>query len=341
MINSVKLNNFGPFRDLEWDSVGGINLITGANGSGKTYLLKAMYSAMRSLEEYYIRSGMYGVHEIDTIVPERLDSTFGRHKIGDLVSNNEFGLLSYSMRFDGHKFYYEFGRNATHRTSNLHNVVAPRKSKSVFLPPEEIMTLGAQIRSSPDPNKTLDIMSSFGFDDTCLDIIKALFSLSIFEKESSAFGAQRKALQSIIGGRASYNNLGHWDFFRSDIVTHGDMVSDGPKKIAAIDVLLGNNFIDEGSIIFIDEVESGLHPRLVIEVLDVILDLAKLGIQFFITSNSCIVLKKLAILAKKNNYPVYMLDLSSGPINLQDLAPNCDIVQVGVDLRNEEDLYCL
>ena len=52
MINSVHTNNFGPLTDLQWNKLGNINLILGPNSCGKTFLLKALYSAIRTLEDY-------------------------------------------------------------------------------------------------------------------------------------------------------------------------------------------------------------------------------------------------------------------------------------------------
>ena len=50
--------------------------------------------------------------------------------------------------------------------------------------------------------------------------------------------------------------------------------------------LIGNHFLTKDSIVFIDEPESGLHPGLLIELLDIIGLLASYGMQFFIASHS-------------------------------------------------------
>ena len=52
MLNNIRIENFGPLTDMSWSNVGKINLVIGANDSGKTFLLKALYSAVRTLEEY-------------------------------------------------------------------------------------------------------------------------------------------------------------------------------------------------------------------------------------------------------------------------------------------------
>ena len=52
MIDRVELKNFGPIKQLDWQNLGKINLIIGNNGCGKSFLLKALYSAVRTLEDY-------------------------------------------------------------------------------------------------------------------------------------------------------------------------------------------------------------------------------------------------------------------------------------------------
>ena len=52
MLNSVELKNFGPIEQLDWQNLGHINLVIGNNGCGKSFLLKALYSAVRTLEDY-------------------------------------------------------------------------------------------------------------------------------------------------------------------------------------------------------------------------------------------------------------------------------------------------
>ena len=52
MITKLELKNFGPIDEVSWKKLGPINLVIGGNGNGKTFLLKSLYSAMRTLEEY-------------------------------------------------------------------------------------------------------------------------------------------------------------------------------------------------------------------------------------------------------------------------------------------------
>ena len=83
MINQIKLDNFGPLSSINWSVLGKINLIIGGNGSGKTFLLKSIYSSLRTLEDYKRGNEQRSASEI---LADKLYWTFQAEKIGDLVT---------------------------------------------------------------------------------------------------------------------------------------------------------------------------------------------------------------------------------------------------------------
>ncbi len=76
-ITQARLKNFGILGEFS-----NINLIIGENGTGKTFLLKALYSAVRSVEEY--RRGD-DIKTISEVLSEKLRWTFQVEKLGDMV----------------------------------------------------------------------------------------------------------------------------------------------------------------------------------------------------------------------------------------------------------------
>ena len=52
MIKSFSIRNFGCIKNLQLDSLAKINLLVGPNSSGKSTLLKALYTGIRSAEMY-------------------------------------------------------------------------------------------------------------------------------------------------------------------------------------------------------------------------------------------------------------------------------------------------
>ena len=110
MINKVVIKNFGTLRDIKWENLGKINLVIGENGAGKSFLLKALYSAMRTIEEYKRGDDRRSESEI---LWEKLYWTFQTEKIGDLVLKTTTDPLSVEMTFKNKEFYYKFGKDTT------------------------------------------------------------------------------------------------------------------------------------------------------------------------------------------------------------------------------------
>ena len=176
MLNRVELKNFGPIAQLDWSSLGKINLVIGGNGSGKTFLLKALYSATRTLEEFKRGNEQRSAAEI---LANKLRWTFQSEKIGDLVTKGIDERLNCRITFDKRVFKYEFGEKTIKQISILTNNVLPRESNSIFLPSKEVLSLHHIILKSREQDKV------FGFDDTYLDLARALRQSTIKGKNLS------------------------------------------------------------------------------------------------------------------------------------------------------------
>ena len=165
MINGVELKNFGPIDSLNWPRLGKINLIIGGNSTGKTCLLKSIYTAIRTLEDYKRGNEPRSTSEI---LVSKLYWTFQpENKIGDLVSKNAEHPLSFKFLVDNREFSYAFGKDTTKVIGGLENNVFPRESNSIFLPAKEVLSLHHIILKSRDQDNV------FGFDDTYFELAKA------------------------------------------------------------------------------------------------------------------------------------------------------------------------
>ena len=75
--------------------------------------------------------------------------------------------------------------------------------------------------------------------------------------------------------------------------------------------MLSNRYLDNHAVIFIDELESALHPKAISDYLDMIFELSQAGIQFFIATHSYFVVKKLYLLAKMHSLSIPVLSLTA------------------------------
>ena len=138
MITKAAFTNYGPIKEIKLGKLSKINLIIGANGSGKTFLLKALYSATRTLEEYKRGKEQRSASDI---LKDKLYWTFQAAKIGDLVTKGAAGKLTANINFDGNEFQFTFGKETARQINFLENHVKPLASNSIFLPAKEVISL--------------------------------------------------------------------------------------------------------------------------------------------------------------------------------------------------------
>lgn len=332
MIRKLTATNFGPLSDVQWTNLGSINLVIGDNGTGKTFLLKAMYAALRTLEEY--RRGDENRSDAE-ILAEKLHWTFQAEKIGDLVAKGAQGPLHFSLSLENESFEFSFGKDTTRQISTIENRVAPRKMNSIFLPAKEILSLHHIILKSRERDK------SFGFDDTCLDLSRALRIMPRAKKNHSKFLPARKRLEKMIDGKVEFDEAsGRWQFRKGKQKFPIGTTAEGVKKIAVLDTLLANAYLDSGSIVFMDEPEAALHPIAISELLDMLTQMAlENGIQFFLASHSYFVVKKLYLISQENKISVPVLSMTAGTgrcADLKDGLPDNAIIDESIRLYEKE-----
>lgn len=105
--------------------------------------------------------------------------------------------------------------------------------------------------------------------------------------------------------------------------------------------MLSNRYLDNHAVIFIDELESALHPKAISDYLDMIFELSQAGIQFFIATHSHFVVKKLYLLAKMHSLSIPVLSLTADGKkpsydDMEDGMPDNSIIDESVRLYQQE-----
>ena len=382
MINRAELKNFGPIEQLDWQNLGKINLIIGENGCGKSFVLKALYSAVRSLEEYKRGDNP---ESIEDILRVKLHWTFQAEKVGDLVHKKDKNPLSFDFILDEKSFHYSFGKDTT-KIIHVKNETSPREDNSIYLPAKEVLSLFRIILDSREHNK------KFGFDDTYVDLANALLKssyvkdrlefriksrlkkilgreyelsdpavlkkimdaflqseLSKLDKELARenssesikiFQQCQQQLDQMLGGKIEYDyEDDRWHFRKGNQKFSVGVMAEGIKKISILDTLLENGYLNEKSVVFIDEPESNLHPRAIAQLLDIIASLAQHGIQFFLASHSYFVVKKLFLIAQEQQMSIPVLSYQNGywiQSDLKDDLPDNPIIDESIRLYEQQ-----
>lgn len=333
-ITKVQLKNFGIIGQFSNSRFSNINLIIGENGTGKTCLLKALYSAVRSVEEYKRGDDIKTISEV---LSEKLRWTFQVERLGDMVSKSAEDVLGLDVWFGDERINYQFSQSAS---SKVGMATAPENGKagnSIFIPAKEVLSLFSVILKSREVDRV------FGFDDTYYDLAKALRISPSRGRNYSVFANSRRIVSDVIDGKVDYDEgSGKWFYKnrKNQKFTIG-ATSEGVKKIAIMDRLLANGYLDHNSIIFIDEIESALHPKAVCQFLDMVDAIANdMGLQVFITSHSYFVIKKLSLIALKKEGMVSCISLNKGQAaqvcDLHDGMPENSIIDTSICLYEQE-----
>ncbi len=331
MITRISLENFGPFPALQWNP-GTINLILAENGRGKTFLLKALYTAVKSLETYGRGDQTKSFSEV---LADKLFWTYQtKNGIGELVSKGGSKRLQFESEIDEKFLTYSFTASASREPGSVTGNYQPRTDMSVFLPAKEVLSLTEVIAHSRR------VQQVFGFDDSYLDLITYLETEPERGRNYDVFSQIRKRLDTMLDGRVVREGT-DWYYKQGNSKIGIHQTAEGVKKIAILHRLLGNKTLTPGSVIFVDEPEAALHPTFVVEFVEMLFDLARMGMQVFMASHSYFVLKKFFLLANARDAPKASAlsvekDMPGVVFDLSNGLPDSSIVRASIRLYEEE-----
>ena len=330
MIGSIHLRHLGPIRSVAWEPAPGFNVVIGVNDAGKTLLLKSLYAAVRSQEEF---GRGQDARTFRQVVDDKLTWTFQAPRLGDLVTKGADGPCEQKLTLDGLQTRFRFTARAEKGVGAADTQSGHRDANSVFIPAKEVMSMLGAIKEARAAQK-------FGFDDPTFDLVRAL------EREPSQgappFGSARQDLEELVGGRLLERNGKGWVFKAGRHEHPVAITAEGIKKIAIIDRLIVNRTLSKDSILFLDEPEAFLHPQAVVQVLDILSRLVESGVQIFMATHSYFVLKKLLIIAHQRDASIPVLSLAAGGMDepwladLREGMPDSPIVETSLALYEQE-----
>lgn len=153
----------------------------------------------------------------------------------------------------------------------------------IYIPPKDMLTHSRGFMSLYDNRK-------IAFDKTYFDIVsKAL--LPDVRVVPAAAEAILPILERILEGRVVVEN----DIFYIE-KTNGSRIefsfeAEGLKKIGLLWQLLMNESITEDTVLLWDEPEANLNPKLIPEIVDILFELSRRGVQVFAATHDYILAK--------------------------------------------------
>lgn len=290
MLKSLTLGHFTVFEQATFEFGQHLNVIIGENGTGKSHLLKVLYSVLAARAAPKAPQGPVA---FTARMNEKLLAVFRAEKLANLARRDgppsQTRLTVTSVDTPAIDLCLEIGESAAsvRLLSEWHEPAPGEKSLPVFLPPKELLSTFAGFSSL---YSTTEIPFEETWNDTCLLLGKPL--------PKTAQSKLVKALERLLGGSVLLENE---RFYLQTTHEKFEMhlVAEGLRKLAMIARLRANRSLRKGVVLFWDEPESNLNPRLIKEVARVILRLGKMGVQVFITTHSLFLLREIEMLLPK------------------------------------------
>lgn len=282
MIEKLILNKFTAFESLESEFSPGINVFIGDNDTGKTHILKIIYSAcdvtrsrkpfMEKLNKNFLPS-----HELFLrLVKRSVGKAAGSVEVSRrLPETNELIKLKISLSTDEN---FSGGVGAFDDKQWLENPLP-----SVYIPVKDMLANAPGFLS-------LNEQRYIHFEEVYSDILYRAFLPPL---RSLADDREKllEMLQELMGGYVVIKNE---EFFL--ISKRGEieftLVSEGFRKLALLWLLIKNGILSKGAVLCWDEPETNMNPRIMEHVVRILIGLQRLGVQIFLSTHNEVILEE-------------------------------------------------
>ena len=314
MLKEIKIEKFTAFDSLDVKLSEGINVLIGANGTGKTHLMKLLYGAMQQAESNSVKTmdqtlqGLFMPDSLGRLVKRSL----GRGKGSFSVYRNDGDGVERSLR-------YELTSLGKSQTVNSRIWSRNQHYNIVYIPVKDMLANSPGFKSLYDKRELY-------FESIYADII-SLAQLP----PTKGHGSKEKnvlldMIQNVIAGKVEKKNE---KFYLKNAQGNLEftLLAEGYRKLGLLYSLIQNESISAGSILFWDEPEANLNPRLAREVVKILLELQRMGTQVFLATHDYVMLKELELGgdASRDKVAYHAFYLDEGEIHCQTASTLKDI----------------
>lgn len=336
MLNTLNSKNFTVFSEANFIFSSGLNVIVGENGTGKSHLLKVIYSMIAASEEQHRkrRADIISKAQMQRRYAEKLLNVFRPDSLGRLahrVRGRKRCELQFHFDQSALNCHFSF---ATNSKSEVQIEQLPQKlhdKAPVFLPTQELLSLYPGFVSMYE-NRYLQ------FDETYRDTCLLLGAAALKTPKEKNIVTLLAPLEQAMNGKVILDNNDRF-YLKSPKKSKMEipLIAEGVRKLAMIARLISNGSLIDKGYLFWDEPEATLNPRLVRLVAVVICALADAGIQVFVTTHSYFLLKEIQILSRQREQTLtrYFSLIKHDEQAIVEASNNLDDIQSIVALEEE------
>lgn len=288
---SIKLKNFTVFTNCEITLGAGINVFLGENGTGKTHILKLLYSAAQaSRHDVSFSRKIVGTMQPDMLCIHRLLSRSRGNKTASvsIAASNEAG--------DARRLQVSFSRQTKKWDAKVTGEQSWEKDfpkvSSIFIPVREILSNCYNLPSAVSAG-------NIKFDDTYIDIINSAKIDISTGRDTVARRKLLNSLEKLTKGKVSYNERSDEFYLRvGNSMQEFNLIAEGIRKLALLWQLVKNGTLEKGSVLFWDEPEANLNPSCIPVIAAFLVALQQAGVQIFLATHDYVLSKYLELYCK-------------------------------------------
>lgn len=273
MLTCVKVHNVTAFDELKADFSSGLNVLIGENGTGKTHLMKLLYSV------YEVAGGKETMS-----IRQKLEENFLPDSIGRLVRRAR-GRKSGS--FEVFRTDEGVDRSLSVRLTSMDGVTttsmdwkSDSAGQAVYIPVKDMLANAPGFQSLYNGH-------AIHFEGVYADIIsKALYPAARGRRNS----IQKELLELIESEMSGTVATEGEEFYLRATDGSGNLeftlLSEGYRKLGLLFCLVQNEMLTKGSVLFWDEPEANLNPKMMEPVVKILYRLVDLGVQVFVATHN-------------------------------------------------------
>lgn len=289
-IKAVKLERFTAFKSLDFQPSPGVNVLVGANGTGKTHLMKVMYAACA------VSKKRVGFAEKLVRVFMPIGDNIGRLVNRDNANTNCEICVS---RPEG-----QLCTSFTNRTPKAASAQVKGASRWAENPVECVYIPVKEMLANAPGFRSLYSQLNIHFEEVYADILDRAYQPEMRGDVPPEYKKLLNALQTAIEGKVEAKNEEF--FLQTDQGSlEFSLVAEGVRKLGLLWLLIQKGTLLEGSILFWDEPEANLNPKLFELTIGILLELQRMGVQIFIATHDYVILKELDLQKKENDEIVF------------------------------------
>jgi len=296
-LTGLELTNFTAFRDLDLTLSPGVNVFIGENATGKTHLLKVLYAACDVLSPLPTATAIPGDEEPPLSSFQDSLRQIMAPSGGDTERLRHQGSPSGAMAVAVHRGEHALRWRGPDQRAEGEEGWMETAVECAFIPAKEMLAHAPGFIA-------LYARREISFDKTYVDIVQNAYLSPLRGEHRKSTESLCSAIERAIGGTVLTE--GDEFFLDSDRgKLEFTLVAQGLRKLALIALLIRNGTLAPGSILFRDEPEANLNPRLMGRLIDVLLELRRLDVQVFLATHSYVVLKELDLQSREDDGVVY------------------------------------